>query len=74
MVEEARRIEDELLGMIKKLENKINTKIEYITTEINSKLEEVNNKINTTNIKFDRFIEKNEENKLKLEKFDNLIS
>ena len=74
MVEEARRIEDELLGMIKKLENKINTKIEYITTEINSKLEEVNNKINTTNIKFDRFIETNEENKLKFEKIDNLIS
>ena len=74
MVEETRRIEDELLGMIKKLENKINTKIEFITTEINSKFEEVNNKINITNIKFDRFIETNEENKLKIEKIDNLIS
>ena len=74
MVEETRRIEDELLKIIKKLDNKINTKIEFITTETNSKFEEINNKINITNIKFDRFIETNEENKLKLEKVDNLIN
>ena len=74
MVEEIRRIEDELLKIIKKLDNKINTKIEFITTETNSKFEEINNKINITNIKFDRFIETNEENKLKLEKVDNLIN
>ena len=74
MVEETRRIEDELLKIIKKLDNKINTKIEFITTETNSKFEEINNKINITNIKFDRFIETNEQNKLKLEKIDNLIN
>ena len=74
MVEETRRIEDELLGMIKKLENKINSKIEFISTENNTKFEEINNKIKISNIKFEHFLEINEENKLKLEKIDNLIN
>ena len=72
MVDETRRLEDELLGIIKKLENRINIKIESLISEQEVKFEEIVNQIKSTNTKFDHFIETNEENKLKLEKIENL--
>ena len=71
MVDETRRLEDELLGIIKKLENKINIKIESLISEQEVKFEEIVNQIKKTNIKFDHLIETNEDNKLKLEKIEN---
>ena len=72
MVDETRRLEDELLKVIKKLENKINLKIESLITEQDEKFEQITNQIKKTNIKFDHLIETSEDNKLKLEKIDNL--
>ena len=46
MVDETRRLENELLGVIKKLENKINIKIELLTSEQEEKFENIVNKIN----------------------------
>ena len=45
MVDETRRLEDELLKVIKKLENKINLKIESLITEQDEKFEQITNQI-----------------------------
>ena len=73
MAEDIRRLEDELLGKIKKLENRLNSKLELVSSENKNKFEEMENKIKSTNIKFDHFVEKNEENRIKIEKIDNLL-
>ena len=71
MVDETRRLENELLGVIKKLENKINIKIELLTSEQEEKFENIVNEIKKINTKFEHLIETNEDNKLKLEKIEN---
>ncbi len=72
-MDEFRKKEDELLGIIKKLENKLNAKIEFISSEQNHKIEEIENKIKTSNLKFDHYIESQEEHKIKIEKIDDLL-
>jgi tRNA U34 5-carboxymethylaminomethyl modifying enzyme MnmG/GidA len=73
MAEDIRRLENELLGKIKKLENRLNSKIELVSSENKNKFEEMENKIKSTNTKFEHFVEKNEENRIKIEKIDNLL-
>ena len=69
-----REEENSQLSLVNNLERKLTLKIEKLEYSLSKKIDELTSKLEATNTKFDHAIDKQNENKLKMEKIESLLA
>ena len=69
-----REEENSQLSLVNNLERKLTLKIEKLEYSLSKKIDELTSKLEATNTKFDHAIDKQNENKLKMEKIETLLA
>ena len=69
-----REEENSQLSLVNNLERKLTLKIEKLEYSLSKKIDELTSKLEATNTKFDHAFDKQNENKLKMEKIESLLA